>query len=267
MKLIARTFATLLLATTFVAPAPAQSVRDEIDNAIAEYLAAHPEKVQAIVKDYLTRNPEVLSQALAELIKRKAPAVAAAAPRAAEPDAPAASVRDRQEQILRSPHQVVLGNPNGKVTMVEFFDYNCGFCKRALADMQTLLRDDPELRIVLKEFPILGPGSVEAAQVAVAVRMQDPAGRKYLAFHQALLQQRGYADRKAALAAAKEAGLDVDRIAHDLNDPEVQITIAETHTLARDLGINGTPAYVIGDKIVPGAIGASGLKTQLLAAQ
>lgn len=254
------------LSLAFVVPAPAQSVRDEIDNAIAEYLAAHPEKVQVIVKDYLTKNPEVLSQALAELIKRKAPTVAAA-PRAAEPEAPVAAVRERQEQILRSPHQVVLGNPNGKVTMVEFFDYNCGFCKRALADMQTLLKDDPELRIVLKEFPILGPGSLEAAQVAVAVRMQDPAGRKYLAFHQALLQQRGAVDRKAALAAAKDAGLDVDRIARDLDDPEVQITIAETHMLARDLGINGTPAYVIGDKIVPGAIGASGLKTQILAAR
>lgn len=266
MTFLARTFAAAALSLAFIAPAPAQSVRDEIDNAIAEYLAAHPEKVQAIVKDYLTKNPEVLAQALAELIKRKAPA-AAAAPRAAEPEVPTAAVRDREQQILRSPHQVVLGNPNGKVTMVEFFDYNCGFCKRALADMQALLRDDPELRIVLKEFPILGPGSVEAAQVAVAVRMQDPAGGKYLAFHQALLQQRGMVDRKAALAAARDAGLDVDRIARDLSDPEVQVTLAETHALARELGINGTPAYVIGDKIVPGAIGVNGLKTQLLAAQ
>ena len=89
--------------------------------------------------------------------------------------------------MFSSPHQVVLGNPPGNVTFVEFFDYNCGYCKRAMSDMLTLLKNDPKLKVVLKEFPVLGPGSVEAAQVAVAVRMQDKTGKKYLEFHQKLL--------------------------------------------------------------------------------
>jgi protein-disulfide isomerase len=248
--------------------APAQSVRAEIDTAIQEYLAAHPEQVQIIVRDYLTKNPEVLSEALTNLIKRRAPNGAAAQNGAAAPGNPdkTAAIRANATSILQSPHQVVLGNPNGAVTMVEFFDYNCGYCKRALGDMQTMIKDDPNLRVVLKELPILGPGSVEAAQVAVAVRMQNPSGEKYLAFHQALLGGRGHADKAIALAAAKEAGLDMTRLDQDLNSAEIKDTLAESSQLARALGINGTPGYVIGDTIIPGAIGAAGLKERVQAA-
>jgi protein-disulfide isomerase len=249
------------------AQAPAQSVRAEIDTAIAEYLAAHPEQVQVIVKDYLTKNPDVLSEALTNLIKRRLPnnAVAQNGAPAPSPDKTAA-IHDNAAAILQSPHQVVLGNPNGKVTMVEFFDYNCGYCKRALGDMEAMIKDDPNLRVVLKELPILGPGSLEAAQVAVAVRMQDPNGEKYAAFHQALLGGRGHADKTVALAAAKDAGLDMARLDLDLNSAEVKDTLTETTQLARTLGINGTPGYVIGDTIVPGAIGAAGLKERVQAA-
>ena len=100
---------------------------------------------------------------------------------------------------------MTLGNPQGDVTLVEFFDYSCGFCKRALSDMLALLKDDPKLKIVLKEFPILGPGSVEAARVAVAVRMQDPGGQKYLAFHQELLGAPGPATRDRALRGCQKS--------------------------------------------------------------
>jgi protein-disulfide isomerase len=249
--------------------ASAQSVRAEIDTAIAEYLAAHPEQVQVIVKDYLTNHPEVLSEALTSLIKKRLPNAAVAqkkdAPAPANPDKTAV-IQENAASILQSPHQVVLGNPNGSVTMVEFFDYNCGFCKRALGDMQTMIKDDPNLRVVLKELPILGPGSLEAAQVAVAVRMQDPSGEKYFAFHRALLGGRGHADKAVALAAAKEAGLDMARLDQDLNSAEVKDTLTESTQLARSLGINGTPGYVIGNTIVPGAIGAAGLKERVQAA-
>jgi protein-disulfide isomerase len=250
------------------ARAPAQSVRTEIDSAIEEYLATHPEQVQAIVKDYLTKNPEVLTDAFTALIKRRLPNAAVAQKNGAPAPSPdkTAAIHDNAAAILQSPHQVVLGNPNGKVTMVEFFDYNCGYCKRALGDMEAMIKDDPNLRVVLKELPILGPGSLEAAQVAVAVRMQDPNGEKYAAFHQALLGGRGHADKTVALAAAKDAGLDMARLDQDLNSAEVKDTLAETTQLARTLGINGTPGYVIGDTIVPGAIGAAGLKERVQAA-
>ena len=118
----------------------------------------------------------------------------------------------------------MLGNPHGNVTFVEFFDYNCGYCKRAMDDMLTLLKNDPKLKVVLKEFPVLGPGSVEAAQVAVAVRMQDKTGKKYLEFHQKLLGGRGQADKARALAVAKDVGLDMARLEKDMASAEVKAT-------------------------------------------
>src|SRR5262249_12417388 len=158
-------------------------------------------------------HPEVLEEASNELEKRKA-------------DAQAIKHRDAIKQysqvLFHSPRQVTIGDNQGAVTLVEFFDYNCGYCKNALTDMLSLMRNDPQLRVVLKECPLLGPGSLEAARVAVAVRMQDPTGKKYLDFHQKLLSGRGPADRGRALAAAKEAGLDIKRIEKDMGSDEVK---------------------------------------------
>src|SRR5437016_10428342 len=131
-----------------------------------------------------------------------------------------AAIKDNATAIFSSPRQVNLGNPQGDVTMVEFFDYNCAYCKRAMADMLDLLKTDSKLKIVLKEFPVLGEGSVQAAQVAVAVRMQDrTGGKKYLEFHQKLLGGRGAADKASALAVAKEVGLNVAQMEKDIAGP------------------------------------------------
>jgi protein-disulfide isomerase len=151
--------------------------------------------------------------------------------------------------------------------MVEFFDYNCGYCKRALTDMLDLMKSDRKLKVVLKEFPVLGPGSVEAARVAVAVRMQDASGAKYLQFHQKLLSERGQVNKVRALAVAAEVGLDVARIETDMASDEVNLTLAESVKLARTLGINGTPGYVIGNTIVPGAAGLTVLADRVNAAR
>src|SRR5205807_1685587 len=116
------------------------------------------------------------------------------------------------------------GNPQGDVSVVEFFDYNCGYCKRAMADMLELLKDS-KLKFVLKEFPVLGEGSVQAAQVAAAVRMQDKTGgKKYLEFHQKLLGGRGQADKARALAVAKEVGMDIARLEKDMTSEEIKAT-------------------------------------------
>jgi len=162
---------------------------------------------------------------------------------------------------------VTLGNPQGDVTFVEFFDYNCGYCKRALIDMVELMGKDPKLKVVLKEFPVLGPGSVEAAQVAVAVRMQDRTGKKYLEFHQKLLSARGQADKAKALANAKDVGLDMARLDKDLKSEEVAKTIEESMKLAEALGLNGTPSYVIGNDVVIGAVGQAALAQKIQAAR
>jgi len=211
-------------------------------------------EIEHIVKDYLVAHTEVLQVVLNELEKRQS-------------DADAAKHRDGVKQysqaLFYSPRQVTIGNRQGDVTLVEFFDYNCGYCKRALADMLSLMKEDAKLRVVLKEFPVLGPGSVEAAQVAVAVRMQDPTGKKYLEFHQKLLGGRGPADRAHALAVAKEIGLDVARIEKDMAGDEAKATLEENMHIAEALGLNGTPSYVIGTEVVVGAVGLAALKEKV----
>jgi protein-disulfide isomerase len=209
-------------------------------------------EIETIIKNYLLAHPEVLEDATNELNKHKAEA---------EAKKHEATITENAETIYNSPRGVVLGNKDGDVTFVEFFDYNCGYCKRAMADMLDLLKNDPNLKVVLKEFPVLSEGSVEAARVAIAVRMQDP--KKYLDFHQKLLGGRGPADKARAIAAAKDAGLDVARIEKDLTSPEIKATISENMKLAEDMDMNGTPSYVIGKQIVIGAVGLDGLKEKI----
>jgi protein-disulfide isomerase len=264
---------TVILSALVLAPsAPqAQDLRGEIEAVIKDYLASHPDEVGEIVKDYFTRHPEAVGAILAEMLKQhRAQAAATGAPGAP----PATAAIDRGAAVARnagplfsSPHQVTLGNPDGDVTLVEFFDYSCGFCKRAMSDMLALIKDDPKLKIVLKEFPILGPGSVDAARVAAAVRMQDAGGQKYLAFHQELLGSAGPASREKALAAARDQGVDMARLEGDLTNPEVAATLSESTTLATALGITGTPGYVIGDNVVLGAVGLAALQTRIQAAR
>jgi protein-disulfide isomerase len=208
-------------------------------------------EIEKIIHDYLLAHPEVLQDAMAELEKRQNEADAAKH---------LASIKENAAAIFSSPRQVNLGNPQGDVTMVEFFDYNCPFCKRAMADMLDLLKSDPKLKVVLKEFPVLGEGSVQAAQVAVAVRMQDKTGKKYIDFHTRLLGGRGPADKAHALAAAKEAGFDVARIEKDMQSVEIKQTIDENMKLAEGLGLTGTPSYVFPTEVVVGAVGLAALR-------
>jgi protein-disulfide isomerase len=215
-------------------------------------------EIEKIIKDYLIKHPEVLQEAIAELEKRQATADAEKA---------RSAVKSHSEALFNSTRQVTLGNPQGDVTFVEFFDYNCGYCKRALTDMMELMSKDPKLKVVLKEFPVLGPASVDAAQVGVAVRMQDKTGKKYLEFHQKLLTGRGQVDKARALAVAKEIGLDVARIERDLKSDEVRATLEESMKLAEALGLNGTPSYVIGENIVIGAVGLEQLAKTIAAAR
>lgn len=261
---------TVLIALALVASlsllAPrglAQTSREELDAAIHNYLATHPDEFGAMVRAYLVKNPGILKEMFTELMKQRALANAGGKANPGTFVDHGAVVTNNAALLFFSPHQVSLGNPTGDVTLVEFFDYSCGFCKRALPDMLTLLHDDPKLKIVLKEFPILGPGSAEAARVAIAVRMQDPSGEKYLAFHLRLLGAPGPASKDKALAAAKDVGLDVSRLEQDMASEEVSATLAESFQLASALGIHGTPGYVIGDHVVQGAIGVAGLKREI----
>ncbi len=216
------------------------------------------DEIGQIVRDYLLKHPEVLQEVMQELEKKQ---------QVAEADKARGAIKTHAEELFNSPRHVTLGNPQGDVTFVEFFDYNCGYCKRALGDMTALMGKDPKLKVVLKEFPVLGPGSVEAAQVAVAVRMQDKSGKKYMDFHQKMLLGRGQADKARALAVAKEIGLDMARLEKDLRSEEVAATLQESAKLAEALGLNGTPSYVIGNDVVIGAVGLAALGQKIEAAR
>src|ERR1700750_328615 len=211
-------------------------------------------EIEKIVRDYLLAHPEVLEEVSAELSKRQT---------AAETLKHEAAVTKNAQAIFNLPRGVTVGNKDGDVTFVEFFDYNCGYCKRAISAMLELMKSDPKLKVVLKEFPVLGPGSVEAAQIAVAVRMQDPSGKKYLDFHQKLLTSKGQADKARAMAAAKDAGLDMAKLEKDSASPEVRATIEENFKLAEAMGMNGTPSYVIGKQVVIGAVGIDSLREKI----
>jgi protein-disulfide isomerase len=219
-----------------------------------EFSGTQRGEIERIVRDYLIAHPEVLQEAMAELEKRQT---------AAEAEKHKTAVKQHAQALFSSPRQVTIGNPAGNVTFVEFFDYNCGYCKRAMDDMLTLMKGDSNLKVVLKEFPVLGPGSMEAAQVAVAVRMQDKTGKKYLEFHQKLLLGRGQADKARALAVAKDIGLDMSRLEKDIASAEARATIEESLKLAELLGLSGTPSYVVGPNVVVGAVGINALREKV----
>jgi len=251
MQSPARSFAAALLALPLILPAAAPA-------AAQSFTGEQRGEIERIVKEYLLSHPELLQEVMSELEKRQAQA---------EADKHRTAIKDHSPAIFASPHQVTLGNPQGDVTLVEFFDYNCGYCKRAMADMLDLLKNDGKLKFVLKEFPVLGEGSMQAAQVAAAARMQDKTGKKYLEFHLKLLGGRGQADKARALAVAKEVGFDVARIEKDIGSDEVKAQIEESFKLAEALGLNGTPSYVVGSEVVVGAVGLGSLKEKVSTAR
>ena len=207
----------------------------------------------AFIKDYLVSHPEVLREAIDALDKHD---------KQIAEEARLSAVKNQAATIYRSKNQADIGNPKGTATLVEFFDYNCHFCKGALPDIAKLMKDDPQLHVVLKDFPVLGPGSVEAARVAAGVRGQLQ-GDRYWDFHNKLLGMKGPVGKKEALGVAKEMGLDMDKLEKDMASKETEDGLREVLSMADELQINGTPTFVVGDTVVVGAVGYSELKTKL----
>ena len=248
MRLDLRPLAAALLAIALALPAAAPA-------GAQSFSPDQRGEIERIIKDYLLKHPELLQEVMSELEKRQT---------AADAEKHRGAIKELSATIFNSSRQVTLGNLQGDVTVVEFFDYNCGYCKRAMTDMMDLMKNDAKIKFVLKEFPVLGEGSMQAAQVAVAVRMQDKTGgKKYLEFHQKLLASRGSIDKARAVAAAKEVGLDVARIEKDLASEEVKATLEESYKIAEALGLNGTPSYVVGSDVVIGAVGLKVLKEKV----
>jgi protein-disulfide isomerase len=202
------------------------------------------------IKDYLVSHPDVLRAAIDSLDKHD---------KEVADQARLKAVQDQAGAIYRSKFQADVGNPKGNATLVEFFDYNCHFCKGALPDIAKLMKDDPDLHVVLKDFPVLGPGSVEAARVASAARNQLQ-GERFWDFHNKLLGMHGPIGKKEAMGVAKEMGLDMAQLEKDMASKEVDDGLKETMAVADDLQINGTPTFVVGDSVVVGAVGFDELK-------
>ncbi|WP_171015836.1 DsbA family protein [Devosia sp. FKR38] len=250
-----------------VAQTDTTSVQAMIDSAIAAYdakrqgaeAAAPRQDVAAISQDQI--NPMIESFLMADPTILQRMSVALDTKLRAEEKAKATSaIAAMQNKIFNDPGQVVLGNPDGDVTLVEFFDYNCGYCRSALPDMAALLAEDPNLRVVLKEFPILSNESIDAARVAVLVSDADV---DYWSFHEALFTSRGKVDKQTALDAAAGLGLSPVNLELEMGTPAVSQTIQTSYEIAKALNITGTPTYIIGNEIIPGAIGVDELRSRI----
>ncbi|GAB4352213.1 MAG: DsbA family protein [Oricola sp.] len=218
----------------------------------AAFDEADRKEIESIIHDYLLKNPEVLLEVQDALTAKQV-----AAQRAQQQDA----IASESEKIFQNPSDPVLGNPDGSATIVEFFDYNCGFCKRAMSDMVSMMENDSELKFVLKEFPILGPDSEAAHRVAFA--FYDLYPEKYAEFHLRLLGGDGRANEDTAMKVATDLGADEAALRKQMTDPSIVERIRSTYELANSLGITGTPAYVIGDEVVSGALGEDVLTTKI----
>jgi protein-disulfide isomerase len=207
----------------------------------------------ATIERYIRTHPEVIVQSLqamdakrqAELQERQKVALAA-----------------KQQDLLYDPTSPVSGNPKGEITVVEFYDYRCGYCKKAASSVTELQKEDPRVRVVYKDFPILGEPSELAAKAALASQAQG----KHQVFHEALLASHADMTKEEILKIAVTVGLDVKRLEADMANPEWQAVIEKNRALAHELGISGTPGFIVGNELVPGALDLNGLKELIVRA-
>ena len=198
-------------------------------------------RIKELALEAILENPEIIEQAIGLLQQKQL----------ARQQADVASIlAERRNELEEDPNAPVLGNPAGDVTLVEFFDYNCPYCKRAMQEVKTLLQADPNIRLVYREWPILSPGSIFAARAALAARKQG----KYEEFHWALMGFKGKVEEGSTIKIAKEVGLDVEKLKVDMLAPEIEEHIRLSMNLAEALNINGTPAFIAGEKVYPGLL-------------
>jgi protein-disulfide isomerase len=203
--------------------------------------------VEQVIHDYLMANPKFVIQVL-EAAREKMKQDKAADARQA--------IAAKRDELLRDPTSPVGGNPKGDVTIVEFFDYSCPYCKQVEPQIEALLKEDRKIRIVYKEFPVLGEGSVYASSMALAAQKQG----KYAAFHDAMIATKGHATEEMVLKVAADVGVDVARAKAVMKAPDIEDILKRNYALAEALEINGTPAFIVGNVLVPGATTVDHLK-------
>ncbi len=237
-SLLAGLLAGLLLVTT------AQVFAQGMSKALNP---AQEDAVRKLVRDFLIKNPEVIVEAMQGLREKR---------KQAERGRIGKVLVTYRKQIFENPQSPITGNPKGDVTIVEFFDYQCPYCKQVMGRLLKTVADDGKIRLVFKEWPILGPNSMFAARAALAAHRQG----KYFKYHEVVMGFKGKLTQEAVFVLAKSIGLDTKQLAKDMNDPKIRKIIARNFKLAERLKINGTPAFIIGDQLIPGAITQQQLK-------
>ena len=239
-----------LALTAAVALAPRGSLAQEQP----AFDAQQTEALEKLVRDYLLAHPEVVVEALQTYEQRQ---------KAAEAERQRAAITTEAEALKNDPDAPVLGNPDGDVTLVEFFDYRCPYCKRMTDTLAQLIEEDPDLRVVMKEFPILSKESAVAARAALAAMRQE----KYESFHFALMEGGGTFTDDEIMAVAEAVGLDEAQLRADMQDPAIDAALRRNHAVAGKVGITGTPAFIIGDTLLPGAVGIEQLRALIAEAR
>jgi protein-disulfide isomerase len=230
----------VLCASTFSSPALGESMTPTTD-------PSWQQSVEQVIESYIRSHPEVVEQALHALEAKR---------QEEEKVRVKEAIVMHRSALLHDPASPVSGDPAGEVTVIEFFDYRCGFCQRVAGSVTQLQKDDARVRIVYKDFPILGADSVQAAKAALASRSQG----RHQAFHEAILAAKGHLTKEQILQIAKDVGLDTKKLVADMDNPEWLAIIERNRALASDLGITGTPAFVVGTELVPGAVDLTTLK-------
>jgi protein-disulfide isomerase len=242
LKRLSTACALVLGLTVFVGPAAAQETG---------FTAEQEERISELVRKHILDNPEIIAEAITLLQARQ---------EAQRQERQQETLANLLEDLRNPPEGTVIGEPDGSVTVVEFFDYNCGYCKSMFTTVMNVIEEHGDVRLALIEFPILGPNSVVAAKAALASREQDLYGP----FHQALMNHRGSLNESTVMSLARGVGINVTKLEADMKDPELDQIIERNRGLAQQLEINGTPAFIVGTELVPGAVSEEQFK-QLLA--
>ena len=210
------------------------------ENSQGPFTPAQRKEIEGIIKDVLLNNPEIMLE-VQNALESKMDKIQA--------ERMAVAIKENAPELFRPTGSPIVGDVKGDVPVIEFFDYNCGYCKKALIELSQLMDKDKKVRVILKEFPILSKGSEEASRVALAAKMQG----KYWEVHRAILESQGQASEASALRIAEKLGLDMARLKKDVTSAEVKKEIEETRQLATKMGIQGTPHFIVGDRIIAGA--------------
>jgi protein-disulfide isomerase len=216
--------------------------------------AEQNEAIEALVRQYLLEHPEVIVEALQAYEQRQ---------QAAEAERQREALVAEADALINDPDAPVIGNPQGDITLVEFFDYRCPYCKRMTDILAQLMDEDPELRVVMKEFPILSQESIVAARAALAAERQG----KYESFHFALMENGGGFTEEEIMAVADSVGLDEEQLRADMADPKIEAALRRNYATAEKIGVSGTPAFIVGDTLLPGAVSLEQLKALIAEAR